>query len=132
MKVCILGNGLASLSLANMFVKKSIYVDFLSDNKSIDYPNSRTIGITKKNYEFFNKKISYIEKISWKLNNIEVYTENLPNQKILEFKKSNSQIFSIIKNNKLYKNLHINLKNNKFFKKKNYIIMIFHLLINMT
>ena len=118
MKVCILGNGLASLSLANMFVNKSIYVDFLSDNKSIDYSNSRTLGITKKNYEFFNKKISHIEKISWKLNNIEVYTENLPNQKILEFKKSNSDIFYIIKNNKLYKNLYINLKNNKFFKKK--------------
>jgi len=118
MKVCVLGDGLASLSLAKMLVNKSISVDLLLNDKLIDYSNSRTLGITKKNYEFFNKKILNIEKISWKLNNIEIYTENLPNQKILEFKKSNSEIFSIIRNYKLYKNLYKNLKNNKFFKKK--------------
>jgi len=118
MKVCVLGDGLASLSLARMLVNKSISVDLLLDDKSIDYSNSRTFGITKKNYEFFNKKILNIEKISWKLNNIEIYTENLSNEKVLEFKKSNSEIFSIIRNYKLYKNLYKNLKNNKFFKKK--------------
>ena len=118
MKICILGDSLTSLALAKILVNKKIKVDVLCEDKEINYSNSRTLGITKKNYEFFNKKILNIEKISWKLNNIEIYTENLPNQKILEFKKINSEIFSIIRNNQLYKNLNLELNNNKFFKKK--------------
>ena len=118
MKVSILGDGLTSLALAKMLVNKCIYVDLLSEDKAINYSQSRTFGITKKNFDFFTHKILNIKKISWKLSNIEIYTENLPNQKILEFKKINSKIFSIIRNDQLYKNLNIYLKRNKFFKKK--------------
>ncbi len=118
MKVGILGDGLTSLALAKMLVNKCIYVDLLSEDKAINYSQSRTFGITKKNFDFFTHKILDIKKISWKLSNIEIYTENLPNQKILEFKKTNSKIFSIIRNDQLYKNLNIDLKSNKFFKKK--------------
>ena len=118
MKVGILGDGLTSLALAKMLVNKCIYVDLLSEDKAINYSQSRTFGITKKNFDFFTHKILDIKKIYWKLSNIEIYTENLPNQKILEFKKTNSKIFSIIRNDQLYKNLNIDLKSNKFFKKK--------------
>ena len=118
MKVGILGDGLTSLALAKMLVNKCIYVDLLSEDKAINYSQSRTFGITKKNFDFFTHKILDIKKISWKLSNIEIYTENLRNQKILEFKKTNSKIFSIIRNDQLYKNLNIDLKSNKFFKKK--------------
>ena len=118
MKTCILGDGLTSLALAKILVKRNIAVDLLTENKSIKYSNSRTFGITKKNYDFFSNEILNLNKISWKLDNIEVYTENLPHEKILNFKKNNSEIFSIIRNNQLYKNLNIDLKSNKFFKKK--------------
>ena len=118
MKICILGDGLTSLVLAKILLNKKISVDILHEDKAINYSNSRTFGITKKNYDFFDDEILCLKKISWKLDNIEVYTENLPNQKILEFKKNNSEIFSIIRNRQLYKNLNIELKKNKFFKKK--------------
>ena len=118
MKVCILGDGLTSLALAKVLVNKKIKVDLLLENKAINYPKSRTFGITKKNYEYFTKEILNLERISWKLNKIEIYTENLPNQKILEFKKKNSEIFSIIRNYELYKNLSNELKNIKIFNKK--------------
>ena len=118
MKICILGDGLTSLSLAKILVNKKINVDVLCEDKAVNYFNSRTFGITKKNYDFFSNEILNLNKISWKLDNIEVYTENLPHQKILDFKKKNSKIFSIIRNNLLYKNLNIELKKNKFFKKK--------------
>ena len=118
MKICILGDSLTSLALAKILVNKKIKVDVLCEDKEINYSNSRTFGITKKNYEFFNREILSLKKISWKLSNIEVFSEKLPNQKILEFKKINSEIFSIIRNKQLYKNLNIELKNNKFFKKK--------------
>ena len=138
MKICILGDGLTSLTLAKMLVNKSISVDLLSGEKIINYSNSRTFGITKKNFEFFTNEILDIKKISWKLNNIEIYTENLPDQKILEFKKKKSEIFSIIKNNQLYKKLINELKKNKFFKKKSVknsdfsIINQYNLVINCS
>jgi len=118
MKVSILGDGLTSLALAKMLVNKCIYVDLISEDKVTNYYQSRTFGITKKNYDFFTQEILNLKTISWKLDNIEVYTENLPNQKILEFKKNNSEIFSIIRNYQLYKKLNIELKKNKFFNKK--------------
>ena len=118
MKTCILGDGLTSLALAKILVGRNIAVDLLTENKSIKYSNSRTFGITKKNYDFFSNEILNLNKISWKLDSIEVYTENLPHEKILDFKKNNSEIFSIIRNSQLYKNLNTELKSNKFFKKK--------------
>jgi len=118
MKICILGDGLTSLVLAKILVNKKICVDILCDDNAINYSHSRTFGITKNNYDFFSKEVLNLKNISWKLDNIEVYTENLPNQKILEFKKKNSEIFSIIRNHQLYKNLSIELKKNKFFNKK--------------
>ena len=48
MKTCILGDGLTSLALAKILVKRNIAVDLLTENKSIKYSNSRTFGITKK------------------------------------------------------------------------------------
>ena len=118
MKVCILGDSLTSLALAKMLVNKKIAVDLYFEKKIIDYSKSRTIGITEKNLEFFNFKISNIEKIIWKLNNIEIYSENLKNQKILDFQKKKSGIFSIIINKQLYKKLNTELDNNKLFTKK--------------
>jgi 2-octaprenyl-6-methoxyphenol hydroxylase len=120
MKICVLGDGLTSLVLAKILVNKKIHVDILCEDNAINYSHSRTFGITKNNYDFFSKEVLNLKKISWKLDNIEVYTENLPNQKILEFKKNNSEIFSIIRNNQLYKNLNTELKKNKFFNKKLY------------
>ena len=118
MKICILGDGLTSLVLAKILLNKKISVDILCENKVINYSNSRTIGITKKNYDFFSDEVTQLKNISWKLDNIEIYTENLPNKKILEFNKINSEIFSIIRNHQLYKNLNVELKKNKLFNKK--------------
>ena len=118
MNVCILGDGLTSLTLAKVLVKRGIFVDILFEDKVNNYFKSRTFGITKKNFEFYSNEISNLKKISWKLNNIEIYSENLPNQKILEFKNINSEIFSIIRNEQLYKKLNGELETNKFFKKK--------------
>ena len=117
MKICILGDSLTSLVLAKILVNKNVKVDILFENNAINFSNSRTFGITKKNYEFFTNEILNLKKISWDLNNIEVYTENLPNQKILDFQKNNSKIFSIIRNYQLYKKLNIELNKNNLFNK---------------
>ena len=114
MRVCILGSGLTALTLAKALVNQNIFVDLISSNKNHKINHSRTIGISKSNFNYFNRNITNIEKISWKLKKIEIYTDK--NEKILNFEDSN-QLFSIIKNYQLYEVLNKNLFKNKYFKK---------------
>ena len=115
MKVCILGDGLTSLSLAKTLVNQGIFVDIYSDKKIKKLNKFRTIGITKSNIEFFNKYILNIEKLLWKINKIEIYSKNLNNEKILNFEKNNEQLFSMIKSHQLYDCLNSKLIKNNFF-----------------
>ncbi|WP_179850572.1 FAD-dependent monooxygenase [Candidatus Pelagibacter communis] len=119
MRVCILGSGLTALTLAKALVNQNIFVDLISSNKNHKINHSRTIGISESNFNYFNKNISNIEKISWKLKKIEIYTDKNKNknEKILNFENSNNQLFSIIKNYQLYEVLNKGLFKNKYFKK---------------
>ena len=118
MKVCILGFNLSSLTLAKALVNQNINVDMFVSKKNYITDKSRTLGISKSNIEFFNKDIINIEKIIWKLKKIEIFTENLKKKKILNFERSNDQLFSITKNFQLVNLLENSLSKNKYFKKK--------------
>ena len=120
MKVCILGDGLSGLTLAKALVNQKIYVDILTQKKHLNFGKTRTIGISQSNANFFNKDIINIEKILWKLNKIEIFTDNLKNEKLLNFENNNNQLFSTVKVYELLKVLEKNLYKNKYFKKKNY------------
>ena len=89
---------------------------FLPIKKNI-IDKTRTIGITKSNLEFINDNIINIEKISWKLNKIEIFSEKLNREKLLKFEDKNDQLFSIVKNYKLYEIFEKSLLKNKFLKK---------------
>jgi 2-octaprenyl-6-methoxyphenol hydroxylase len=117
MKVCILGNGLSSLTLAMALVNQNIYVDILSQKKDLKLYRSRTLGISKTNIDYINDNIINIEKYLWKLKKIEIYTENLKDEKLLNFTNDN-QIFSIIRSQDFYETLNKKLSKNKFFKMK--------------
>jgi 2-octaprenyl-6-methoxyphenol hydroxylase len=118
MRVCILGHGLSSLTLAKALVNQNIYVDIITYKKNQKIGLSRTLGISKSNVNFFNKNIINIEKFLWKLKKIEIYTDNLKNEKLLNFKKNDDQIFSIIKNHELHRVLEKSLIKSKYFKKR--------------
>jgi 2-octaprenyl-6-methoxyphenol hydroxylase len=118
MRVCILGNSLSSLTLAKTLVNQNIYVDLFTQKKDQKISRSRTIGISKSNIEFFNKNIINIEKLLWKLKKIEIFTDNLKKEKLLNFENNNEQLFSIVKNHELYQVLEKDLSKNKYFKKK--------------
>ena len=119
MKVCIVGSGLTSLTLAKALVNQNIFVDMFDQKKSILVNKSRTIGISLSNVDFFNNNIINIKKILWKIKKIEIFTDNLKNEKLLKFESNDKEIFSIIKNYKLYDILNKSLKKNKFFSKIN-------------
>ena len=120
MKVCILGDGLTSLTLAKALVNENIYVEIFTNKKKNRIDKTRTIGITKSNLEFINDNIINIEKISWKLNKIEIFSEKLNREKLLNFEDKNDQLFSIVKNYKLYEIFEKSLLKNRFFKKSYY------------
>ncbi len=118
MTVCILGNGLTALTLAKTLVNCEINVEVLFNKKNLKIINSRTIGISKNNIDFFNSSIINIEKLIWKLKKIEIFSQNLNVEKIIDFKANNHQLFSILKNYELYELLEKDLSKNKFFRSK--------------
>ena len=119
MKVCIIGDGLVGLTLAKVLIQKEFSVDILSNRKNNRIDKTRTLGISKSNIDYFNKKIMNIEKILWEIKKIKIYTEKSSNQEILNFSNYNKQVFSIIKNYELQKILIDNLKKSKFIKFRN-------------
>ena len=135
MRVCIIGAGLSSYALAKALVNQNIYVDILSEKK-INLPDkSRTVGISKSNIKFFNNSIININKLTWKLKKIEIFTDNLSKEKILNFENNKTELFSIVKNYKLYDLLNKSLSKSKYLKKvyfkKNFdIIKNYNLVIN--
>ena len=62
MKICLIGDGLISLTLAKTLINNNIKVFlYYKNNKNISNKN-RTIGITSSNLDFFQKEILRIKK----------------------------------------------------------------------
>jgi len=118
MTVCILGNSLTALTLAKTLVNYEIDVDVISKKKNYKINDTRTIGISKNNVDFFNSNIINIEKLIWNIKTIEIFSENLKKEKLINFKSDKNQLFSIIKNYKLHQLLYKELSKSKFFKLK--------------
>tara|TARA_B100001996_G_scaffold150628_1_gene114649 strand:- start:429 stop:1526 length:1098 start_codon:yes stop_codon:yes gene_type:complete len=118
MNICLIGDGLSSLALAKNLINKNInvYVYYRKFKKSAF--QSRTIGISKNNFDFFNKEIIKFRKdMFWKVKEIEIYSEKLKDEKILNFENNGEELFLIAKNNEIYQLLDKDLKKNKLFKK---------------
>ena len=119
MNICIIGDGLTSLSLAKNLINKKINVYFYHKNKIKNLLSSRTIGISKNNLEFFRKEICKIpKKIFWEIKKIEVYSEKLEKKKLLKFENNKENLFHIVKNDLLYGLLMNEVSKNKYFKKR--------------
>jgi 2-octaprenyl-6-methoxyphenol hydroxylase len=118
MTVCILGNSLTALTLAKALVNYEIDVDVISNKKNYKINDSRTIGISKNNVDFFNSNIINIDKLIWNIKKIEIFSENLKGEKLINFKADKNQLFSIIKNYKLLQLLEKYLSKSKFFRSK--------------
>ena len=117
MNICIIGDGLTSLSLAKNLVNKKINVHIYKEKKFFDFNSNRTIGISKNNFEFFKKKIqSFSKKLFWEINKIDIYSEKSENNKILNFKENKNNLFYMIKNDLLYQSLKSQLIKSIFFK----------------
>ena len=64
-----------------MLIQKELSVDILLNRENKKYDKTRTLGISKSNIDYFNKKIINIEKILWEIKNIKIYTEKILTKK---------------------------------------------------
>ena len=119
MKLCILGGGLTGLSLAKSLVKKGLSIDIFLNKKKSDLNRSRTIGISNDNLIYFNKEILDIKKLLWDIKKIEIYSDNLKNEKILNFENNNKTLFALIRNYQLQSKLLTSLKKDSLCNFKN-------------
>ena len=118
MNICIIGDGLTGLSLAKNLINKKINVHFYHKNKIKNLSSSRTIGISKNNFQFFKKEILSISKsFFWEIKKIEIFSEKLEKENLLRFENDQEKLFYMVKNDNLYKLLISKISENKFFKK---------------
>jgi len=118
MNVCIIGDGLTSLSLAKNLINKKINVHIYHKNKIQKLTPSRTIGISKNNFEFFKKEICEIPKSNcWEIKKIEIYSQKLKNENLLNFENKKNDLFYMVKNDELYRLLKKKIFKNKHFSR---------------
>ena len=75
MNICLIGDGLTSLVLANNLINKNINVSIVcNNNNKIKNSNTRTVGISKNNLKFLNQeKVKLKKSLIWKIDQIELY-----------------------------------------------------------
>ncbi len=133
MKICLLGNNLTNLLLANILIKKNIKVDLFYSPTSIVLNTARTIAISNENYKFLKKNIKGINSLGWPTKHIKIYSEKESTSELFEFKNHNqnnfylvkySSFFNILKKNKLINKIEIKNYDYQMLKKKNYDLII--------
>ena len=65
MNICLIGDGLISLTLAKTLINKKIKVFMYYENNRKIPNDNRTIGISSDNLDFIQKKIVKINKKSY-------------------------------------------------------------------
>ncbi len=111
MKICIIGDGLTSLVLAESLTTKDIFVDlYLKKGRNLK-KTARTIGISNENAKFLNTLFPEIYSIANKVNKIEIFNDDKLN--ILNFHNDSSILFYMLKYNEI-----LNLIKKKILKNK--------------
>jgi 2-octaprenyl-6-methoxyphenol hydroxylase len=134
MKICLLGNNLTNLVLANILIKKKIIVDIIYQAKTPSIRNTiRTIAISNENYKFLKENIKEISNFGWSTEKIKIYSTKNKSSELFEFENKNqsnfflfkySQIYNLLKKNKSLKFINLKNYNLKTIKKLDYNLII--------
>ena len=94
MNICLLGNNLTNLVLANILLKKKINVDIISQAKPSLLTNTvRTIAISNENYKFLKVHVKGISNLGWPTEKIKIYSAKNKSSELFEFKNKNQSNF---------------------------------------
>ena len=120
MNICLLGNNLTNLVLANIFLRNKINVDIICQTHTPALKNTiRTIAISNENYKFLKENIKNFSNLGWPTSMIKIYSEKNRSSELFEFKNKNQNNFYLLKYIDFYNLLRKN-KLLKFLKYKNY------------
>ena len=92
MNICLIGNGISTLLLANALANRNIKVSIYEDDQPKKKSFTRTLGISKNNINFLlNEKIN-IKRKSWPISKIKIFNEIENNKEILNFGSQKDKI----------------------------------------
>ncbi len=120
MKVCLIGNNLTSLILANILSKKNFYCEIYSSNSRKSSFNTRSLGITNHNLTYLSKYLKKISKKTNYINEIKVFIKNKKTDEKIIFNHNSETLFNMIKYSELFSYLKSNISKDKNILFKNY------------
>ena len=115
MKICLIGQNLTNLILANVFEEKKLNVDIYLNKKIQKIKTSRTIALSSENFDYL-KLLTKSSIKPWKSKEIKIFTEDSQSKEIINFNKKNSEVFNLISYSKLNEIFSKKIKKSKFIK----------------
>ena len=115
MKICLIGQNLTNLILANVFAQKKLNVDVYLNRKIQKIKTNRTIAISTENFEYL-KSVAKSDIVSWKTKEIKIFTNDLKTKEIINFNKKKREVFNLISYIELNSIFLKKLKKSKYIK----------------
>ena len=115
MKICLIGQNLTNLILANVFEEKKLNVDIYLKKKIKNIKTNRTIALSSENFDYL-KRLTKSSIKPWKSKEIKIFTENSQSKEIINFKKKSREVFNLISYSKLSDIFLKKIKKSKFIK----------------
>ena len=119
MKVCIIGNNLTSLILANILSQKKFNVEIYYKKTPKSEFKTRTLGISKYNLKYLEMYFKNIKNKTKPIDDIKVIIKNNKINKEISFNKNSSTLFNMIKYDNLVSYLKKKSNKNKYLSFKN-------------
>ena len=115
MKICLIGQNLTNLILANVFEEKKLIVHIYLNKKNQNIKTNRTIAVSSDNFEYLNH-LTKSSIANWKSKEIKIFTEGSQSKEIINFIKKNKEVFNLVSYSKLNEILLKKIKKSKFIK----------------
>ena len=115
MKICLIGQNLTNLILADVFDQKKLNVDLYLNKKIQKIKTSRTIALSSENFNYL-KQSTNSNVIPWKSKEIKIFTQDFNSKEIINFKKKNKEAFNLITYSKLFEFFLKKARKSKFIK----------------
>ena len=115
MKICLIGQNLTNLILADIFDQKKLNVDIYLNKKIQKIKTSRTIALSSGNFNYL-KHSTNLSVIPWKSKEIKIFTQDSNSKEIINFKKKNKEVFNLTTYSKLYEFFFKKVRKSKFIK----------------
>tara|TARA_Y100001970_G_scaffold289854_1_gene421487 strand:- start:904 stop:1998 length:1095 start_codon:yes stop_codon:yes gene_type:complete len=113
MNVSLIGYNITNFIIALELIKKGFAVEILYENISKKTKTSRTIGISKNNFEFLGSNFKQIYNYAWPISRIKIFNQRNNSSESLDFSDENKKNFFLIKYNDLFNLFEKNCKKNK-------------------